>query len=109
MKRLILYILAFAGAVIFLVPLLWTVSTALKTRQQIFDMPPTWIPIAYRAPDSSNTMQPVTVVRKIKPPAAEVSLLAGPQLGQTIAVEQSALTIGNGQEYVKLRAPEPVP
>jgi ABC-type glycerol-3-phosphate transport system permease component len=108
MKQLIVYILAVAGAVLFLVPLAWTVSTALKTRQQIFDSPPTWIPISYRAPDSAGTMQPVTVVRKIKAAAAEVRLLAGPQLGRTIAVEESALARSNNQDFVTLRARDPI-
>jgi multiple sugar transport system permease protein len=108
MKRLILYIFATLGAAVFLIPLVWTVSTALKTRQQIFDSPPTWIPIAYRAPDSSGAMQPVTVVRKLTAPAAEVRLLAGPQSGQTIAVDQAAISSVDGKDRVKLRAAEPI-
>src|ERR1700748_2101941 len=108
MKRMFLYILALAGVVIFLIPLVWTISTALKTRQQIFDTPPTWIPIAYRAADSSGVMQPVTVVRKLTAPAAEVLLLAGPQAGQTIAVDQAALGIREQRAFVKLRAADPI-
>ena len=33
-----------AGAALFSVPFLWTVSTALKTNQQVFAVPPEWIP-----------------------------------------------------------------
>lgn len=32
------------GAAIFSVPLFWTVTTALKTNQQVFAVPPVWIP-----------------------------------------------------------------
>jgi multiple sugar transport system permease protein len=108
MKRLILHILALACAAIFMIPLVWTVSTALKTRQQIFASPPTWIPIAYSAADTSGTTKPITVVTRITAPAAKVRLLSGPQSGNTIAAEQSALRQHDGEFFVQLRAPEPI-
>ena len=42
--RLIIYILLIGGSVIFLVPLFWMLSTALKPIDQSMSMPPTWIP-----------------------------------------------------------------
>src|ERR1700744_4426399 len=108
MKRIFFYILAFIGTSIFMIPLVWTVSTAQKTRQQIFASPPPLIPIAYRPPDLAGTMQPVTVITRIIDPAAEVKLLSGPQAGNNIAVEQSALSRQFDQYFVHLRAPQPV-
>jgi ABC-type sugar transport system, permease component len=40
----IIYVLLLAGSVIMLGPLVWTVSTSLKTQQHVFDVPPQWIP-----------------------------------------------------------------
>ncbi|HDT14678.1 MAG TPA: ABC transporter permease subunit [Firmicutes bacterium] len=43
---LILYIIAWAGALIFVIPLVWMVTTSLKTPTEVFTMPPKWIPIS---------------------------------------------------------------
>lgn len=40
----ILHLILIAGSVVMLIPLLWTVSTSLKTMQQIAIWPPEWIP-----------------------------------------------------------------
>lgn len=40
----IVYILAVPGAILFTLPLLWMLSTALKESRQIFVYPPQWIP-----------------------------------------------------------------
>lgn len=39
-----IFLLLLAGSVIMLGPLVWTVSTSLKTQQHVFDVPPQWIP-----------------------------------------------------------------
>src|SRR5881409_737641 len=108
MKRVFLYILALTITAMFLIPLLWTVSTALKTRQQVFGTPPRWIPIGYRALDEHGNLQPVTLVSRIDTAAAEVRLQSGPQAGQTIAVELNVIHNKDGQFYAQLRAIEPV-
>ncbi len=108
MKRLLLYIVALGIAAVFLIPLLWTVSTALKTRQQVYSTPTQWIPTSYLAADGDGVLQPVTIVTRLNSPAAEVQLLSGPQSGQIIPVEQSALRELNGKTFVQLRAPDPV-
>lgn len=41
------YILLLVGSVIFIIPLIWMISTALKPIEQTMSMPPTWLP--YRA------------------------------------------------------------
>jgi multiple sugar transport system permease protein len=108
MKRSLLYIVAVGLAAVFLIPLLWTVSTALKTRQQVYSTPTQWIPTSYLAADRAGVLQPVTIVTRLNSPAAQVQLLSGPQSGQIIAVEQSGLRQQNGQLVVQLRAPDPV-
>src|SRR5260221_8243736 len=44
LSRLVVYLLLIGGSAIFSIPLLWTVSTALKTPQNVFKSPPQWIP-----------------------------------------------------------------
>src|SRR5687767_10621037 len=43
-RRAGVFLLLCLGAALFSVPFLWTVSTALKTNQQVFAVPPEWIP-----------------------------------------------------------------
>ncbi|MEZ4673119.1 MAG: carbohydrate ABC transporter permease [Caldilineaceae bacterium] len=42
--RTLAFLLALAGAIGFLIPFLWAVSTSLKPSSQIFTFPPIWIP-----------------------------------------------------------------
>lgn len=42
----VLYIIAWAGALIFVTPLIWMIVTSLKTPEEIFTIPPKWIPIS---------------------------------------------------------------
>jgi multiple sugar transport system permease protein len=42
----ILYLVACAGGLIFVIPLVWMVVTSLKTPDDIFTIPPKWIPIS---------------------------------------------------------------
>jgi multiple sugar transport system permease protein len=44
LHALVVYALVLPGALIFILPLLWMVSTALKEPKQIFVFPPQWIP-----------------------------------------------------------------
>jgi len=44
LKRATVFILLCMGGALFSLPFLWTVSTALKTNQQVFAVPPQWIP-----------------------------------------------------------------
>ena len=105
MKRLPLYILVLLGAVICLIPFAWTVSTALKTRQQGYAMPPEWIPRTPRLLVDGKPV-PVAVVSQIKDKPAAVVKLAG---GRTIPVERESLVQVNGRMKVRLpAAPEPV-
>lgn len=42
--RLLVYTLLAAGSALFSIPFVWTISTALKTADDVFQMPPRWIP-----------------------------------------------------------------
>jgi ABC-type glycerol-3-phosphate transport system permease component len=42
--RTLLYLLAIASAVIFMVPFVWTILSSLKTSGELFVYPPTWLP-----------------------------------------------------------------
>ncbi len=44
LRQALLLLMLCLGAALFSVPFLWTVSTALKTNQQVFEVPPQWIP-----------------------------------------------------------------
>lgn len=43
-KRIGVFVMLCFGAALFSIPFLWTVSTALKTNEQVFAVPPQWIP-----------------------------------------------------------------
>lgn len=47
--RILLYIGLVSGSLVFMLPLVWMLSTALKPIEQTMSMPPTWIPYQYRA------------------------------------------------------------
>lgn len=60
-QRLLIYLLLILGAVTFLAPLLWMISTGLKPIEQTMSMPPTWMPYREVAkPDGS-------IERKVAP------------------------------------------
>ena len=44
LKRIGVFVTLCFGAALFSIPFLWTVSTALKTNEQVFASPPQWIP-----------------------------------------------------------------
>lgn len=44
-----LYVVLLAGSVVFMLPLAWMISTALKPIEQTMSMPPSWIPYRYFA------------------------------------------------------------
>lgn len=42
--NLVVYVVLVAGAVFFLTPFVWMISTSLKTDAQVFAIPPEWVP-----------------------------------------------------------------
>jgi multiple sugar transport system permease protein len=68
LSRLAIYFLLITGSAIFLVPLLWMLSTALKPIEQTMSMPPTWIP--YRLYQQQPTgLQEVKRLESIEVPS----------------------------------------
>lgn len=47
--RLLLYTALLGGSAVFLLPLMWMLSTALKPVEQTMSLPPTWLPYRYEA------------------------------------------------------------
>ena len=43
-RKAVVFLMLCIGAVVFSIPFLWTVSTALKTNEQVYAVPPRWIP-----------------------------------------------------------------
>lgn len=48
-RKTIIYLLLLSGAVIFILPLVWMISTALKPIEQTMSLPPSWLPYRYYA------------------------------------------------------------
>lgn len=48
-KRFLLYALIIVGSMMFITPLVWMISTALKPVEQTMTMPPQWLPYQYHA------------------------------------------------------------
>jgi multiple sugar transport system permease protein len=64
----ILYLIACAGALIFVIPLIWMIVTSLKTPDDIFTIPPKWIPMSevvlnYEAQIKSQKSGPVKITK----------------------------------------------
>jgi len=109
MKRSALYSLVLLGAAVFMIPFVWTVSTALKTRQQSFGSPSEWVPRTYRMPRDDGPAIAVNVAQRIDQPAAVVRIGAGPRRGQLLGVPLSDLIQEDGHLLLRLRGAEPVP
>jgi ABC-type glycerol-3-phosphate transport system permease component len=58
-RRIVLTLLLWAVALLFLIPLLWMISSSLKPNYQIFEVPPRWIP---RPPRWQNYVEALTVL-----------------------------------------------
>jgi multiple sugar transport system permease protein len=56
MSRIIAYVALFTLSIPFIVPLLWMVSTALKTQAQVYQSPPVWIPNPIRFQNFSDAL-----------------------------------------------------
>jgi multiple sugar transport system permease protein len=53
-QRVLVYVLLMMGAMVFLLPLAWMISTGLKPLDQTMSMPPTWIPHRTFAPAAAG-------------------------------------------------------
>src|SRR4051812_12138292 len=48
LQRVLVYVLLAAGAILFLVPFVWMLSTSFKEGPQVYTWPPVWIPHPFR-------------------------------------------------------------
>lgn len=48
-RKTLIYVLLLSGSVLFILPLIWMISTALKPIEQTMLLPPSWIPYRYYA------------------------------------------------------------
>src|SRR5436190_5109503 len=44
LQRVLVYVLLAAGAILFLIPFVWMLSTSLKEGPQVYTWPPVWLP-----------------------------------------------------------------
>lgn len=90
------YFLVLGGLVVLMVPFGWMISTSLKTLQQAFAFPPTWIPSPIRwrnYPDSWNYMPFTLYLRNT------VIITASSMLGQVTSASLVAYA------FARMRAP----
>jgi len=110
MRRFPTYLILVLGSALCLVPFVWTVSTALKTKQQVAQAPMELLPRTPRWTGPDGKLIPVSVLVKIDAPAAVVELEARPappgarpQPPRILPVPASAI-IGEGAA-VKVKLP----
>jgi multiple sugar transport system permease protein len=100
--RFFIYALLLAGSLVFLIPLFWMISTALKPIDQTMSMPPTWLPRQSYA-QVEGTRVPVTVGRAMEGGQVEV-VLADRTVRTVAAADLSSevkLRWGNFREAVE--------
>jgi multiple sugar transport system permease protein len=59
LARISLHVVLLAGAAVFLLPLLWMLSTALKPAEQTTAVPPRWLPLRYFAGEGAGRREVV--------------------------------------------------
>jgi len=94
--RIVAYLVLTAGALVSLVPFIWMVSTSLKPLDQVFVMPPQWIPDPVRWDNYTTLWQDLPMGRMIWN-SVKVSVLV--VIGQVIVCATSAYA------FARLRFP----
>ena len=87
--RLIIYLLLVAGSLVFLVPLFWMISTALKPVDQTMSMPPTWLPLQSYAPVDGQRV-PVTLGPEAGP--GQVRVILTDRTSQVVVARADVVT-----------------
>jgi len=90
LNKLIIYILLLAGSVVFIIPLVWMISTALKPIEQTMAMPPSWIPYQLYA-EIDGQQQKVKQGELVEQPALVVY---DESLGKDLIVAQKNVVDG---------------
>jgi len=89
-ERGLVHLLLLAGASLFLLPLIWMLSTALKPIEQTMSIPPTWIPYQYFVTRGGESV-PVRLGESIDVPSCVVRRK---DTGARLLVPRSALSNG---------------
>src|SRR5690242_1443831 len=106
LARAFVYALLVLGSVVFMFPLIWLISTALKPIEQTSKMPPTWIPTAYYATIDGRHME-VTRDFRIDEPSAVVTPTEGPEAGKRALVPLSTLARQPASAYRVIQRVDP--
>jgi multiple sugar transport system permease protein len=69
LPKILTYLALIAGAALFLLPLLWMLSTALKPEEQTNAQPPLWLPRRYYVQDQDNVRREVWLGGMITTPS----------------------------------------
>lgn len=83
--RLVVYALLLGASAVFLFPLIWMLSTSLKTSEQTLSLPPTWIPTTDYIRLDGREVEVLRLDRS-KSPEAEVLIRSGQREGEKLKV-----------------------
>ncbi|MFH0878929.1 MAG: hypothetical protein V2A34_04380, partial [Lentisphaerota bacterium] len=89
-SRILIYFLLISGSFIFLVPLFWMLSTALKPIDQTMSMPPTWIPVRLFL-EKDQVRREVSKIETIEVPSVMFTV---DETGEKLVMPQSRMQDG---------------
>lgn len=99
--KLIIYIILLGGSVLFLAPLAWMVSTALKPINQTMSLPPAWLPYRYFAELDEKKVE-VDLIGEVAEPSYIVKMKKS---GKFAVLPQSKIKNG----FLEIRAQKGFP
>lgn len=102
MKKTLAYFLLVTGSAMFLLPLVWMVTTALKPTEQTMSIPPVWMPRKYEIEREGKTVE-VVLVQHITEPSLWVQLK-----GEKSPTIVPAAAVRDGQWFDARGFPTPV-
>ena len=100
-KRIAVHALLCGGAVLFLFPFVWLVTTSLKPIEQTMKMPPDWLPRAAYAPVGGERMK-VLGERALDQPSVIVTIAEGKREGERLLLPASKLADGKAEIEVRV-------
>ncbi len=85
-RQILIYALLVAGAILFLIPFLWMLSTSLKPEHQIYVFPPIWIPSPVAWSNYATTWRSLPFARYVRNSVFVTSMgIVGNVLGSSLA------------------------
>ena len=95
-KRVAVHALLCAGAVLFLFPFVWLVTTSLKPIEQTMKMPPDWLPRAAYAPVGGERLK-VLGERRLDAPSVIVTVEEGRRQGERVLLPAAKFAGGTAE------------